>query len=166
MGGADVGAAVGGAAEDDRAVDQAAGHVADVGGVVEDLVEGDGVEAEEHQFHDRTQAEHRGADAHADEPGLADRRVDDAFRAVLGQHALGDLVGAVELGDFLAQQDDVRVALDFLGHGGPEGFAVGDDGHGREEKVKVRMKGEGSAAAQSKNSAPSDLRSAGLSISQ
>ena len=40
------------------------------------------------------------------------------------QQAFGDLVGAVVLGDFLAHEDDVGVALDFLGEGLAEGFAV------------------------------------------
>ncbi len=123
--GTDVGAAVGGAAEHDGAVDETAGHVADVSGVVENLVERDGVEAEEHQLHDGADAEHGGADAEADETGFADGRVNDALRAVFGEHAFGDFVGAVELADFFAHEDDVRIALDFLGHGGAEGFAVG-----------------------------------------
>ena len=117
VGGADVGAAVGGAADDDGAVDEAAAHVADLRGVVDDLVAGDGGEAPEHQLHHRAQAEHGGADAHADEAGFGDRRIDDALVAVFFPEALGDFVGAVVLGDFLADEDDVRVALDFLGEG-------------------------------------------------
>ncbi len=74
-------------------------------------------------------AEHRGTEAHADETGFADGGVDDAFGAVFGQKAFGDLVRAVELGDFLAHDDDVRVAVQFLGHGVAESFAVSDDGH-------------------------------------
>ena len=82
-------------------------------------------EAPEHQLHHRAQAEHRGADAHADEGGFADRRIDDALVAELFPQALGDLVGAVVLGDFLADEDDVGVALDFLGEGVVQSFAVG-----------------------------------------
>ena len=53
-----------------------------------------------------------------------------SLRAVFGEEALGDLVGAVELGDFLAHDDDVGVAVEFLGHGVAESFAVGDERHG------------------------------------
>src|SRR5690606_12099810 len=88
VGGADVGAAVGGAADDDRAGDLAAGHVADVGRVVHDLVVGDGEEGPEHEQHDGADAEHGGANAHADEAGLGDGGVDDAPAAILLEHAL------------------------------------------------------------------------------
>ena len=65
----------------------------------------------------------RRADAEPGERRLADRRVDDALRAELVEHPLGHLVGAVVLGDFLAHEEDVLVALHLLGHGGAEGFA-------------------------------------------
>jgi hypothetical protein len=129
VGGADIGAAVGGAADDDGAGDLAAGHVADVGGVVDDLVEGDRVEGPEHQLHDGADAEHGRADAETDETGLGDGRIDDAFGAILFEHALGDFVGAVKLGDFFAHDDDVGVAFDFFGECGSDGFAVSEDGH-------------------------------------
>ena len=75
---------------------------------------------------DGAHAEHRRPDADADEAGLADRRVDDALRPELLEEALGDLVGAVELADLLAHDDDVRVAGQLLGQGLADGFAVLD----------------------------------------
>ena len=137
VGGADVGAAVGGAADHDGAVDQAAGHVTDVGRVVEDLVEGDGVEGPEHELHHGTDAEHRSAHAHADEAGFGDGRVDDAVGAEFFEEAFGDLVGSMELGDFLTHEDDVFVAGEFFGKGGADGFAVSKDGH--LERYKLRL---------------------------
>ena len=128
VGGTDVGAAVGRAADDDRAVDQAAGHVADVGGVVEDLVEGDRVEADQNisSMTGRTPS----MEAPTPMPmkpasliGVSTMRLGPYF----GQQAFGDFVGTVELGDFFAHDDDVGVAFDFLGEGVAEGFAVGDD---------------------------------------
>ena len=45
------------------------------------------------------------------------------------KQAFGDLVGAVELGDFFAHEDDVFVTGEFLGEGGADGFAVSKNGH-------------------------------------
>ena len=78
---------------------------------------------EAHELDDRPQPHHRRADAEPGEAGLADRRVDDALGAELLEHALADLVGAVVLGDFLAHEEDVLVALHLLGHRLAEGFA-------------------------------------------
>ena len=41
----------------------------------------------------------------------------------LFEHPFGHLVRAVVLGDLLAHQEDVLVALHLLGHGGAEGFS-------------------------------------------
>ena len=62
--------------------------------------------------------------------GFADRGIDDALVAEPLPQAFGHFVGAVVFGDFLAHDDDVFVALDFLGEGVAEGFAVGDQRHG------------------------------------
>ena len=127
MGRADVGAPVGGAADDDRTVDLATAHVADVGGVVEDLVEGDRVERPEHELHNGADAEHRGAETHTDEAGLANGRIHDAGRAEFFEQALGDFISTIELCDFFAEHDDVGVTSEFLGEGVANGFAVGDE---------------------------------------
>ena len=65
----------------------------------------------------------------ADEAGFADRGVYDTLAAEAFPEALGDFVGAVVFGDFLAHDDDVFIALEFFGEGVVEGLAVGDDGH-------------------------------------
>ena len=133
VGGPDVVAAVGGAAHDDGDVDQAAGHVADTGGVVDELIEGDGMERPEHQLHDRADAEHGGTDAHADESSLGNRRVHDTLVTPFRPEAFGHFVGAVVLGHFLAHEDDVFVAGKFFVEAFTERFAVGQDaGHLRD----------------------------------
>ena len=58
-----------------------AAHVADVGGVVHELVHADQREAPAHELDDRPQPDHRRADAKPGKAGLADRRVDDPPRA-------------------------------------------------------------------------------------
>src|SRR5690606_37157579 len=91
MGGSHVGAAIGGAADDDGTIDQAAAHVADLAGVVDDLVVGHGGKTPEHQFHDRAQSQHGSAHAHANKGGFADGSVHHAFVAVFFPKTLGDL---------------------------------------------------------------------------
>ena len=133
MGGADIGAAVGRSTDDQRAVDQSAGHVADATGVVDDLVVGHVGETPEHKFHHRTQAHHGGPHPEPDEASFADRSINNTLVAETLPEALGDFVSAVVFGDFLAHDDDVFIALEFLGEGIVEGLAVSDDGHGGEK---------------------------------
>ena len=52
----------------------------------------------------------------------ASRKLDDVEDAIRS-----DFIRAVVLGDFLADEHDVRVAFDFLGKGLVEGFAVFDE---------------------------------------
>ena len=134
MGRANVCAAVCGAADDDRAIDEAAAHVANLTGVVDDLVPGHVGEAPEHKLHHGTNAEHRGSHAHADEPGFTDRGVDHAFVAEALPESFGHFVGAIVTGDFLANDDDIFVAHDFLGEGVVDCFAIGYLWHGADSK--------------------------------
>ena len=127
---ADIGAAVGGSSHHDGAVDQAARHVAHAGRVVDQLVKGNGVKGPKHEFHHGADPQHGSTDAHADEAGLGDWGVDDAFVAPLVPEPLGDLVGAVVLSDFLAHEDDVFVASELFVKGFAEGVAVFDFAHG------------------------------------
>lgn len=124
MGSADTGAAVCGSADDDGAIDFATGHVADHGGVVDDLVPGDGVETPEHEFHDGANAEHGGADSHSDETGFTDGGIDDTIVAPFVPKAFGDFVGTVVLGNFFTHQDDHGVAGEFLIESFTKGVAV------------------------------------------
>ena len=68
----------------------------------------------------------RGADGKPGEAVLGDRRVDDAARAELVQHALADLVGALVLRDLLAHQEHALVGAHLLGHRVAQRLAHGD----------------------------------------
>ena len=102
----------------------AAEHVLELGRLVEDLVEADAHEVDEHQLGDRAQAGGGGADGGADEAALGDRRVQHAVAAELGHQPLGDaeraapgvlLAGRAQAaGDVLAHDDDAVVALHLL----------------------------------------------------
>ena len=61
----------------------AAEHVVDRRHVVDDLVHREQREVDRHQLDDRAQPGHRGADAHADDRVLGDRRVAHALLAEL-----------------------------------------------------------------------------------
>ncbi len=101
-------------ADDQRAARLAAEHVADLGRVVDDLVEGVEREVHGHDLHDRPRAGHRRADRGADEALLGDRRVAHAVGAELLHQAGGDAVGAVEEPDLLAHHEHALVALELL----------------------------------------------------
>ena len=129
MGGSDVRAPVGGSANDDRTIDETAAHVADLTGVIDDLVVGDGRKTPEHELNDRPQAKHGSAHTHADEGCFADRGVHDPLVAKSLPETACHFVGPVVLGDLLADEDYVRIAFDFLGKRLVKCFAVFDEGH-------------------------------------
>lgn len=80
---------------DDRHFELAARRVVQHARVVGDLVVREQEEAHVHAFNDDAQPRHRGADAHAHEPVLADGGVEQAHVAVLFVQAVGDLRGLV-----------------------------------------------------------------------
>ena len=123
-GGAEAGAVHG--ADHQRGHRLAAEHVAELGRLVEDLVEADPHEVDEHQFDDRAEPGGRGARRGADERDLGEMRVEHAVGSELRAEALGDahraapgvLVarGTGAARDVLAHHDDARVALHLLAH--------------------------------------------------
>ena len=129
VGRTDICTTVGRAADDHRDIDETTRHVADAAGVIDDLVEADIRKAPEHELNHWTQAHHGGADAEAKEGSLTDRGVDDALRAETLPETLGDLVGAVVLGDFLTHKEDVLVAGELLGKGVVQSLSVSDNRH-------------------------------------
>ena len=66
-----------------------------------------------------------GAGRQSGEAHFGDRRIDDALRTELVEQALADLIGALVLGDFLAHQEDLRIAAHLFGHGVAQGLAHG-----------------------------------------
>ena len=87
---AHVHASAGGGADDDGAGGLAAEHVAELRGLVEDLIEAHTEEIREHELGHRTHAGERRAIGGADDRGLGDRGVDHAVLAELRQQAFGD----------------------------------------------------------------------------
>src|SRR3712207_4838597 len=69
------------AAEGDRALELPARHLADLRGVVDQLIGGDQREVPGHELDDRPHAHHGGTDADPGEAALGDRRVDDPLLA-------------------------------------------------------------------------------------
>ena len=92
-----------------------AGHEVRLGRAVDELVERERDEVDEHDLQHGPQARLRGADRHARDGRLADRRVDHARRAELLDQAGGGRVGPA-LGDVLAEHEDAAVGS----HGGGE----------------------------------------------
>ena len=122
-------------ADHQRHLRLAAEHVAQLGALIQNLVETDAHEADEHHFGDRPQAGHRGPDRGADEARLADRGIDHALATELLDHALGDaqhpapgfvalqVFDAGATGHVLAHQHDVRVAAHLHAHGLVQGLS-------------------------------------------
>ena len=133
-----VAAAAGGHADDDRAGALAAEHVAELGDLVDDLVEAHRRQVGEHDLCDGAHAAERGARRGADDRRLGDRRVDDALAAVLAVQALRDAEHAADLdrlsvlleaADILADEEHPRVPLELVVQGLVQRIAHALDGH-------------------------------------
>ncbi len=141
MGGSQLLAAATGGADHQRYPGLPAEHAVDLRGVVDDLVERQQREVDRHDFDDRTQAQHRGTDRGAREALLGDGGVAHAALAELGEHPGGDLVGALEDADLLADEQDVLVAQHLGAQGVMEGLPVGHEAHAG---TPIRGRGAGS----------------------
>ena len=113
-------------AEDDGHLELAAGHVVHLGGLVGDLVHGQGQEIAEHDVDHRPHAGHGGADADAGKAGFGDRRVDHAGRAELLDQPAEHLERRAGLGDVFADDEDAGVAAHLLGQRLVHGLREGD----------------------------------------
>ena len=98
-----------GHANHERNIELAARHMQDRRGVIDDLIEGKQTEIYCHDFHDRTGATHRRANARADECGLGERRVADAFGAELIEQTLAHRETAAVATDVFAHQKNALV---------------------------------------------------------
>jgi hypothetical protein len=155
------------AAEHDSRADLAARHVERLGGRVDDVVDGLHGEVERHELDDRLQARHRCPDAEAGEAVLGDRGVHDTLVAELLQQLAADLVGALILGDFLADQEDAVVAAHLLGHGVTQGVADGrlhQLGVGRDFGSRSSVLGAAAAGAAAFSSSPEDSAGAASAL--
>jgi hypothetical protein len=109
--------------------DLAAEHVADLGGLVDDLVGHAEGEVGIAQFGNGPHAEQGRADGRRHDHRLGDRRVEDALLAEQGlQSAV--LAGDAAIGaEVFAQRPDHRVAFHFLAQRQTAGFGVGHQCH-------------------------------------
>src|SRR5208337_5121463 len=106
-------------------IHEAAGHVTDATGIVNNLIECDVGKAPEHEFHYRPQTKHRRAATHADKSRLADRCVDNSLVAKSFPKTFGDFVRAVVLGYFFSKDEHVLVTLNFFRQGAFQRLSVG-----------------------------------------
>ena len=116
-------------ADDQGDIDLATGEVAQLGGVLDDLVGRLEREVPGHHFDDRAHPGHRHADGGAGEPVLRDRGVEHPARSELVDQAIGDEVGPTVNADILTDQDDTLVPLHFFRHRRAQGIAIGYDWH-------------------------------------
>jgi hypothetical protein len=92
-----------------RQRDPAAGAVAHLRHVADDLLECGVGERVELHLHHRAHAVHRHADGHPDDAGLGQRRVEAPVRAELGGQPVGDPEDTAERAHVLAEDDHGRV---------------------------------------------------------
>ena len=82
-------------------------------------------EVERHELYDRTQATKGCPDTDPCKAMLCDRGIDDAFRAELFKHALGNFVSALVFGDFLPHEKHCLVTAHLFGHAFAQRFTNG-----------------------------------------
>ncbi len=97
---------------------------------IDDVIDRLHREIEGHELDDRPEAAHRRAGADAGEAVFGDRGVDHPPGSEFLEQPLGDLVGALVLGDFLADHEYPVVPAHFFGHRVAQRLAHGDGGHG------------------------------------
>ena len=102
-------------AKRDRNVELTAGHGEHVRGVVHNLIECNERKTERHELDDRPEPDHGRADTQPGETIFADRRVNDSRGTKSFEQSLRDLISAVVLRHLLAHEEDVWIALQFLG---------------------------------------------------
>src|SRR5947209_13485620 len=102
---------------DDQGCPQSApGHVVNLGGLVDDLVHGEGHEVAEHDLDDGAHSCHRQAHADAGYTRLGNRTIQYPLRSESVVEALGQLVDPTGTADVLTNQDDSFVARHLLMH--------------------------------------------------
>ncbi len=94
---------------DERKLEQTAGHVAELRGLVEERVEAHAEKVHEHELDDGLQAGRRSTDCSADEGCFGDRRIANALGSELLVQTAGDREDAAGLGDVDSDQADGRV---------------------------------------------------------
>ena len=112
-------------ANDDRHVEQAAGHMEDGRRVVKDLIGGEQAEVDGHDFDNGPHAVHGGADARASKAGLGQGRIDDAHGTELIEHAFADSEAAAVTPDIFADEEDTLIIAHRVAERLAHSFTVG-----------------------------------------
>ena len=102
-----------GRTNDQRHTRLSAGHIADLRGLVDDLVHADRHEIRVHDLGDCRASGHRDAERNADDGCLGDRRLEDA-RAETLAHSQVDAEGAAAGQQVFADDDHSRLPLHFF----------------------------------------------------
>src|SRR4030095_618642 len=97
--------------------------------VVHDLIEGDQRKTKRHEFDDRPQTGHGRADSQSGKTVFADWRIDDSLRSESLEQSLADFVCALIFGDFLAHQENIRIARELFGERFVQRLTVGNLSH-------------------------------------
>jgi len=107
-----------GASENHWTASSTSRHVKRFCGTVNNLIDGLHGEIESHELADWLHAAttKSGSDSHTSEAHFGNWSVNDSVLAVLSEKAAGDLVCAIVLGDFLADQNDSFISFHFLIH--------------------------------------------------
>jgi hypothetical protein len=117
-----------GSSDDERNLCLAAGHVVDLRGVVDDLIERQDRERHGHHLDDRAKSGHGGSGGDAGYGGLRYGSVYDAPAAVLVEQARGYAKGALVAADILTDQKDVLVSIELFDERLADGVAIGEGG--------------------------------------
>src|SRR6267378_1691906 len=107
--------------------------------VVHNLIECHERKAERHKFNNRSQADHRRANAQAGKAILANWCVDNASRAKMLKQTVADFVGALVFSDFFAHQKNIRITLHFFRERLVERLTICDFSH-RPSFAVVRLR--------------------------
>ena len=120
-------------AKNDRNIDRAAQHIAQLGGLIDDLLHRQHRKVGELEFVDRPHAGQRRADRDAGAAEFRDRRIHDALVAEAFDEIAGHLKGAAVDADILAHQEHALVAFERDGERFADRLGVGElaAAHGR-----------------------------------
>ena len=115
--------------EHDWNVYQPTGHVPDICCVIKNLIECNIAETPKHKLHDWPHAHHGRPNGKSGKSSFAYGGIDNSFRAEFFQHALGNLVRALELSDFFSHEDNLVISGNFLRKRLIECFSISNCSH-------------------------------------
>ena len=109
-------------------------HVVQFGCAIDDMIDCLESKVYGHELDDGGKP-HEGSPAtDSSEAAFGDGGVPESLRSMLVDESLGDFVGPVIVGDFLPNDEDIGVSVEFLVEGTVESLSVGDFGEVPEER--------------------------------